>query len=169
MNKSFPVFSIDREDIKNYGYDGDSLTDEQMQTISAKMVEEMLDEGTYLYCIENGFTVYDAAIERVLKRLHKDKVLEYRIHLMPTNSTIVVKDVERSPDFPLIEAALKNKLLVVILCVQQNNWVKVTYHSAHRYPTSADEAADPSGSDSSVWVELISPIDWANWDYDWQW
>jgi hypothetical protein len=95
--------------------------------------------------------------------------MEYEIHLMPKHSSITVQDVERSPDFPLIEVSLKAKLLVVITCIQEDNWVKVMYHSSHRYPRSADKSSDNLGSDFSAWVELISPLDWADWDYDWQW
>lgn len=97
MVESFPVFSLDRGDIISCGYDGNSLSNEQMQDIASKMVEEMLEgEGIHKSCIESGSNIYDAALERVLEKLSIPLLPEKRIVVKLIKSVDVTESDIRS-------------------------------------------------------------------------
>lgn len=62
--KPFPVISINREYVKNRGYDVDLLDDNEMLSLAETMAEEILSGDIHKCCLESGSDICDAALER---------------------------------------------------------------------------------------------------------
>jgi hypothetical protein len=94
--------------------------------------------------------------------------LDTVIYLMPCNSDISIQDIKQSQDFDLILYLMRSGLLIYVNVLKDEEEVEIYFHSAFRHPLTTDEISH-MGSDNSNWLELISPIPWENWNYDWGW
>lgn len=96
------------------------------------------------------------------------------IYFMPCEGrNIQLSDIERSEDKNLIHNLLKLGMLVLVFCSVEDrdeNEPLITVISAYKNASQADDALNEhSYEDYYVWTELISPIPFEDWNYEWDW